>query len=78
MTTATPVTYAAAFKCVLEIDLAEIVRECNANDYDAIIYEYSERTYLCWSITAEHSCILEYSLDFISEDEIFKMAESVE
>ena len=67
-----------AFKCVLEIDLAEIVRECNENDYNAIIYEYGERTYLCWSITEAHSCILEYSPDFISEDEIFKMAESVE
>ena len=65
-----------AFNCVLEIDLAEVVRECNVNDYNAIIYEYGERTYLCWSITEEHSCILEYSPDFISEDEIFKMAES--
>lgn len=36
-----------AFKCVLEIDLAEVVRECNVNDYNAIIYEYDERTYLC-------------------------------
>lgn len=67
-----------AFKCVLETDLAEIVRECKVNDYNAIIYEYNERTYLCWTITEEHSCIIEYSPDFISEDEIFKMAESVE
>ena len=68
----------AEYDDVVEIDLAEVVRECNVNDYNAIIYEYGERTYLCWSITEAYSCILEYSPDFISEDEIFKMAESVE
>ena len=53
-------------------------RDCKVNAYDAFQCEMGERSYLCWTISPEISCIIEYGADTIGEKDIFKMAESVQ
>ena len=62
------------------IDFAKIEnkRSCKVNAYDAFQCEMGERSYLCWTISPEISCIIEYGADTIGEKDIFKMAESVQ
>ena len=62
------------------IDFAQIKnrRECKVNKYDAFQCEMGERSYLCWTISPEISCVIEYSADAIDEADIFRMAESVQ
>ena len=61
------------------IDFAQIENErhCKVNVYDAFLCEMGERSYLCWTISPEISCVIEYSADAIDEADIFRMAESV-
>ena len=61
-------------------DFAQIknIRDCKVNEYDAFQCEIDDRSYLCWTISSEISCIIEYSADVIGEADIFKMAESVQ
>lgn len=62
------------------IDFAQIKnrRDCKVNAYDAFQCEMGERSYLCWTISPEISCVIEYSTDTIAETDIFQMAESVQ
>lgn len=62
------------------IDFAQIRnrRDCKVNAYDAFQCEMGERSYLCWTISSEISCIIEYGADSIDEADIFRMAESVQ
>ena len=62
------------------IDFAQIQnrRDCKVNEYDAFRCEIGDWSYLCWTISPEISCIIEYSADAIDEADIFKMAESVQ
>lgn len=62
------------------IDFAKIEnwRSCNVNGYDAFQCEMSERSYLCWTISPEISCVIEYNADMNAEKDIFRMAESVQ
>ena len=62
------------------IDFAQIQnrRECKVNAHDAFQCEMGERSYLCWTISPELSCVIEYSADAIDEADIFRMAESVQ
>ena len=62
------------------IDFAQIQnrRDCKVNAYAAFQCEIGERTYLCWTISPEISCIIEYSAEAIAEADIFRMAESVQ
>ena len=66
-----------AFKCVLNPLSAQEGIPCKVGEYDWIIYEAGEHSYLCWSISAEQSCVIEYDKDVFSEDLILVMAESV-
>lgn len=61
------------------IDFAQIRnrRDCKVNEYDAFQCEMGERSYLCWTISPEISCIIEYSADVNNEADIFQMAKSV-
>jgi len=61
------------------IDFTQIQnrRECKVNAYDAFQCEIDDRSYLCWTISAEISCVIEYSADVNDEADIFRMAESV-
>lgn len=64
----------------LVIDFAQIQnrRDCKVNAYDAFRCEMGERSYLCWTISPEVSCVIEYGADTIAEADIFQMAESVQ
>ena len=61
------------------IDFAQIHnrQDCKVNEYDAFRCEMDERSYLCWTISPEISCVIEYSVDANEEADIFRMAESV-
>ena len=61
------------------IDFAQIKnrRDCKINAYDAFQCEMGEHSYLCWTISPEISCVIEYSADVNDEADIFHMADSV-
>ena len=61
------------------IDFAQIQnrQDCKINEYDAFRCEMGERSYLCWTISPEISCVIEYSADVNDEADILRMAESV-
>lgn len=63
----------------LVIDLSQIEhkRECKVNEYDAFQCEIGDRTYLCWTLSPEISCVIEYSTNDVKEADIFRMAKSV-
>ena len=62
------------------IDFAQIKnrRECKVNAYEAFQCEMGEHSYLCWTISPEISCVIEYSADVNDKADIFRMAESVQ
>ena len=62
------------------IDFTQIQnrRECKVNEYDAFLCEMGECSYLCWTISPEISCVIEYSANVNDEANIFRMAQSVQ
>ncbi len=62
------------------IDFAQIEnkRHCKVNEYDAFQCEIEKCSYLCWTISPEISCIIEYNAEIVDEADIFRMAESVQ
>ena len=66
-----------AIGLVIDISQIENKRECKVNEYDAFLCELGDQTYLCWTMSPELSCVIEYSAEAISEESIFRMAESV-
>lgn len=62
---------------VIDTSQIENKRECTVNEYDAFQCEIADRTYLCWTLSSEISCVIEYDADAISEENILRMAESV-
>ena len=66
-----------AIGLVIDVDLLENRRECMVNGYDAFLCDVKDRTYLCWTLSPEISCLIEYSADSTDEDDIFRMAENI-
>jgi len=66
-----------AIGLVIDVDLLENRRECMVNEHDAFLCELGDRFYLCWTLSPEISCVIEYSAEDISEESIFRIAESV-
>ena len=66
-----------AIGMVIDISQIENKRECTENEYDAFQCEIADRTYLCWTLSSEISCVIEYDADAIKEENILRMAESV-
>ena len=66
-----------AIGMVIDPELIGNKRECRVNEYDAFLCELGDRSYLCWTLSPELSCVIEYSAEAISEESIFRMAESV-
>ena len=66
-----------AIGMVIDVDQIESRRECMVNEYDAFLCEIGDRSYLCWTLTPETTCIIEYSANTVNEFDIFQMAESV-
>jgi len=67
-----------AIRGVINPDSAEESRDAEVLDYAAVIYTMNGREYLCWTISQEESCVIEYTPGTVSEEEIRLMAESVE
>lgn len=66
-----------AIAAVISPDEAESCRECAVSSLPAAIYQKDGRAYLCWTITPELSCVIEYDPDAASVEEILRMAESI-
>ena len=66
-----------AIGLVIDTSQIENRRECTVNEYDAFQCEIGDRTYLCWTLSTETSCVIEYDAAITSEKDIFRMAESV-
>ena len=66
-----------AISMVIDPELMENKQECKVNEYDAFLCELGDQSYLCWTHSPEISCVIEYSAEAISEESIFRMAESV-
>ena len=61
------------------IDFAQIQnrQDCKVNGYDAFQCEIDDRTYLCWTLSPQISCVIEYSAEVVEEADILRVAESV-
>lgn len=62
---------------IIDPDTADSSRPCKVCNLDAMLYEKNERTFLCWTVSAECSLAIEYSPAIVSESDIFRMAESI-
>ena len=66
-----------AISMVVDMTQIENKQECKVNEYDAFLCEQGGRSYLCWTLSPEISCAIEYSKGTVKESSIFRMAESV-
>ena len=66
-----------AIGLVIELDLIENRQDCKVNEYDAFLCELGNRSFLCWTLSPEISCVIEYSTGVVDEASIFRMAASV-
>ena len=66
-----------AIGMVIDFDQIQNRRDCKVNAYDAFRCEIGEHSYLCWTISPEISCVIEYSAEVNNEADIFQMAKSV-
>ena len=66
-----------AIGLVIDADQIQKKQECKVNEYDACLCALGNRSYLCWTLSPELSCVIEYSAEAISDESIFRMAESV-
>ena len=66
-----------AISMVVDPELIENKRDCKVNEYDAFLCELVARSYLCYTLSPEISCVIEYSPEAVSEDSVFRMAKSV-
>jgi len=66
-----------AIGMAIDADQIETRRKCRVNEYDAFLCELGDRSYLCWTLSPEISCVIEYSKGTVEESSIFRMAGSV-
>ncbi len=66
-----------AIGLVIDMTQIENMRECKVNEYDAFQCGIGDRSYLCWTLSQEISCVIEYGADIIEEADVFRMAESI-
>ena len=62
---------------VIDWEKVEEERESRVGEWPAVLCREKDRTYLCWTISQEYSCVIEYDATAVSEEDIFRMAESV-
>ena len=62
---------------VVDWNKMEESRDCTVGHWPALLCQCEGRSYLCWTISPEYSCVIEYDADVVSEEDIFHMAESV-
>lgn len=66
-----------AIRSIIDPIITESSQSLKINDKDAIIYTYNGKEYLCWTVSPEDSCVIEYKPDEFDQNTIIKMAESV-
>lgn len=66
-----------AIGMVIDVDQIESRRECMVNEYDAFRCKIDNRSFLCWTLSPETSCVIEYDADAVEEADVFRMAVSV-
>lgn len=66
-----------AISMVIDFTQIENRRNCKVNKHTAFQCEIGEQAYLCWTISPEISCVIEYSANVNDEADIFQMAASV-
>ena len=66
-----------AIGLVIVADRIETRRECMVNEYDAFRCKIDNRSFLCWTLSPETSCVIEYDADAVEEADVFRMAVSV-
>ena len=66
-----------AIGLVIDVSQIENRRECTVNEYDAFLCEIGDRSYLCWTLSPETSCVIEYNADAVQGSDIVRMAERV-
>lgn len=66
-----------AVSAILEFQTVTDSRSCKVNDWDGMLYKTEKRHYLCWTVAPEFTMTLEYEPEAVTEEDIFKMAESV-
>ena len=68
----------SALSQVINVDNLENTTICDVKGLESIMGEYEGKKYLCWTISPKYSCVLEYIGGTITEEDIFRIAESVE
>ena len=66
-----------AIDLVIDVSQIENRRECTVNEYDAFLCELGDRSYLCWTISRELSCVIEYIIGIVKDEDVLKMAKSI-
>ena len=66
-----------AIGMAIDVDQIGSSRGCTVNEYDAFLCEIGDRSYLCWTLSPEISCVIEYDAAITGKDDILRMAESV-
>lgn len=62
---------------VIDWKKVEEEKECTVSQWPAMLCLKDGRAYLCWTISPEYSCVIEYDVEVVEEEDIFRMAESV-
>lgn len=62
---------------VIDWKKVEEEKECSVSQWPALLCLKDGRSYLCWTISTEYSCVIEYDAEAVEEEDIFRMAESV-
>lgn len=63
---------------VVDVDALDDRRECEVNGKEAVMGEQDGLTYLCWTLSSTYSCVLEFTAGTVAEDDIFRIAGSVQ
>ena len=66
-----------AIGMVIDLEKIEIKRECTVNEYGAFLCERGDRSDLCWTLSTQTSCVIEYVASLITEEDVLRMAESI-
>ena len=67
----------AALDMVVDIDNLENRSDCKVGSWDGVQGELEGLTYLCWTVSPKYSCVMEYTAGTVTEEDVFRMAESV-
>ena len=59
------------------VTMPDEYENCTVGDMVGAWFEKDDRAFLCWTISPEISCVIEYSPESVAKTDIFRMAESV-